>query len=220
MTTELQYKKTLFDRQGPAAADFLRAGGYGFMVFGVVSGGSILFFGFSWMTIGLGALAGVATGGLGLALGGASGHAWKHLFVSGGSTPYAEQYSYQQALVMQGKLDEALESFEAVMKERPGAVDVRIRAAELYAREKGDNERAAALFREAQRIATITAGEDVYVSNRLVDLLAGPLQQSGRALVELRRLIEHYPNTAAASHARAALAQLKARHFAGDEPSC
>jgi tetratricopeptide (TPR) repeat protein len=213
MTNEPEYKKTLFDRHGPAAADFLRAGGYGFMVFGLAFAGSTLFVGFRWAIIGVSAVAGLAVGGIGLALGGVSGYAWKHLFVSGGSTPYTEQYSYQQALVMQGKLDEALESFEAVIAENPEAVDARIRAAELYAREKGDNARAAELFRDVQRIETRSPGEDIYASHRLVDLLTGPLREPGRALVELRRLIDRHPGTAAADHARVALADLKSRHF-------
>jgi TolA-binding protein len=40
------------------------------------------------------------------------------------------------------------------------------------------------------------------------------LNDPGRALVELRRLIERYPGSAAADRARDALATLKARHFA------
>jgi hypothetical protein len=45
-----------------------------------------------------------------------------------------------------------------------------------------------------------------------VDLLNGPLNEPGRALVELRRLIEKYPASAGADHARDALAALKPRH--------
>jgi tetratricopeptide (TPR) repeat protein len=129
--------------------------------------------------------------------------------VDGTSTPYKEQYSYQQSLVMAGKLDEALESFEAVIAEAPENVDARMRAAELYARDKGDARRAAELFREIQRIPGVSVGEDLYASNRLVDLLIGPLGEPARALVELRRLIDRYPSVPAAGHARDALARLK-----------
>ncbi len=213
LTAQREYQRTLFDRHGPAASDFLRTAGYGVMVFGLTFGVLVLETGFSWSNVGVSVLAGALAGGMSLFLAHASESAWKHLMMNGTSTPYTEQYSYQQALVMQGKLDEALESFEAVISENPDAVDARIRAAELYAREKGDHARAAALFREAQGIASISAGEDIYVSNRLVDLLTGPLQEPGRALVELRRLIERHPGTAAAGHARIALAELKARHL-------
>jgi len=73
------------------------------------------------------------------------------------------------------------------------------------------------LLRDAQRLPTIAVGQDVYVSHRLVDLFTGPLNEPGRALVELRRLIERYPASAAAEQARKALAELKARYVASGE---
>ncbi|MGH7622660.1 MAG: tetratricopeptide repeat protein, partial [Gemmatimonadaceae bacterium] len=139
----------------------------------------------------------------------AVGNTWLRFAVDGTSTPYKEQYSYQQALVMQGRLDDALESFEAVIAEQPAAIDARLRAAELYARDKGNHARAAELFRQVQRIESVSAGEFVLATNRLVDLLSGPLGESGRALVELRRLIERYPSLPAAEHARAVLRRMK-----------
>src|SRR5262249_34200799 len=75
--------------------------------------------------------------------------------------------------------------------------------------------------REIQRIPTVTPGEDIYATNRLVDLLTGRLGEPARALTELRRLIDKYPDLPAAIHARGALAALKERlHGKGSqEPS-
>ncbi|MGH7617379.1 MAG: tetratricopeptide repeat protein, partial [Gemmatimonadaceae bacterium] len=166
------YKLTLFDRLGPDAENVVRAGAYGVIVFGLC----IPMFGaasqklnpplsFPWAVfwvLGCCTAAGGIAGGVGLLLGHAAGSTWKHLMVDGGSTPYKEQYSYQQALVMRGQLDDALESFEAVIGEKPDSVDARMRAAELYSRNRGDHQRAAELFREIQRIATVSPGEDIY----------------------------------------------------------
>ena len=214
MAERAEYKRTLFDRHGPAAWDYIRAWAYGAMVFGLVVAAFTLRVGFKWWTIPVGLAAGAATGTLGLFMAQTVGNTWRHIAVDGSSTPYTEQYSQQQALVMQGKLDDALVSFELVIKEKPDSVDARIRAAELYSRDKGNHRRAAELFREAQRIPSIAQGQDVYIAHRLVDLFTGPLNEPGRALVELRRLIERYPGSAAADRARDALATLKARHFA------
>ena len=148
----------------------------------------------------------------GLTVGNTIGEAVKAVAVSGASTPYVEQFSYQQALVMQGKVDEALESFEAIINERPGRVDAHIRAAELYVSERRNWKRAAELFRDAQAIPTISVGEDVYVTNRLVDLYTGPLATPSRALIELRRLIDRYPDSVGAGHAREVLARMKKDH--------
>jgi hypothetical protein len=205
------YKPTLFDRHGPEAGEMIRAFGYGVMVFGLVAGVLISKTGFHWWTFPIAIVAGTATGGMGWFMGHAAGSAWKRFAVDGTSTPYHEQYSYQQALVMQGKVDEALESFEAVIAEKPAEVDPRVKAAELYAREKQNHKRAAELFRQVQRIETVTPGEDIYVTNRLVDLFVGPLNHPGRALVELRRLVDRYPGSDAAAYARDALVALKAK---------
>ena len=173
--------------------------------------------GWRWWTIPVGIVAGAAAGSLGLFVANSVGGAWKQLMADGSRTPYVEQYSQQQALVMQGRLDEALDSFESVIKEKPDTVEARIRAAELYTREKKNHHRAMELLRDAQRLPTIAVGQDVYVSHRLVDLFTGPLNEPGRALVELRRLIERHPGSAAAEQARKALAELKARYVASGE---
>src|SRR5580765_7385511 len=109
------YKPTLFDRHGPAAVQVVRAWGYGVMVFGLVTGALLSQVGFQWWVPVAGVLSGVVAGGAGWAIGELAGGVWKRLSVDGASTPYTEQYSYQQSLVMRGQLDEALESFEAVI---------------------------------------------------------------------------------------------------------
>lgn len=163
-----------------------------------------------WTVLG-GLAAGAAVCGFGLAVSRAVGGAWKRIAVDGASTPYAEQFSYEQALVMQGRADEAVASLEAIIRRDATAVAARIRAAELYQRERGNARRAAELFLETRSIASCSIGERVYIAHRLVDLYTGPLNQPGRALVELRRLIEQYPDHPAAAQARDALATLKTR---------
>ena len=214
MTEPREYKPTLFDRHGPAAADYLQAGAYGTMVAGISIFALALEGYFSIWTVLGSAAAGAAVLGFGIGVSRLVGGTWKHFAVDGASTPYKEQYSREQALVMQGRVDDALASFETIIRDDAEAVTARIRAAELYARERGNAERAAELFREAQRIESCSTGERVYIAHRLVDLYTGPLNQPGRALVELRRLSEQFPGHPAAVQARDALKVLKARYQA------
>lgn len=222
-----EYKPTLFDRHGPVAGEYVRAGSYSamagiitfaaaFLLIAGTGGGATLS-----LVVGLSILAVVVALGvyaLTIGLSHAAGRSYQHLMMDGSSTPYEEQHSYQQALVMQGKLGEALESFEAVVAEQPTAATARIRAAELYARDGGNPRRAAELFREVQRIDSASAGQVIYATNRLVDLLTGPLDDPGRALVELRRLIDRFPGNPATDRAREALKTLKERvHAAGSK---
>jgi hypothetical protein len=208
---ESEYKRTLFDRHGPAAGDLLRAWGYGFLVFCLALGAISLELGFSLGSVIVAAVAGGIVTAVCLGIGGAAGETIRRFTMGGSTTPYVEQYSYQQALVMQGRLDDALASFEAIVAEQPTAIDARLRAAELYARDRQNPLRAAELLREVQRAPNADPGQYVLATNRLVDLLIGPLNDPGRAQVELRKLIERAPGSAAAVHARAALANLKER---------
>lgn len=203
------YKSSFFDRHGPDGGLYLRALGGFVSVLGISASGFAMN---GLLTLPIFAGCVVAAGLVGavpLAIASGAGWTFKRLMVDGSSTPYVEQYSYQQSLVMQGRVDEALASFEAVIAEQPSAIDARLRAAELYDRDRRNFARAAALFREVQRIESASSGQFIFVTNRLADLYAGPLNEPGKALVELRRLIERHPKSPAAAHARVALARLK-----------
>jgi tetratricopeptide (TPR) repeat protein len=212
------YKITFFDRHGPAAELQLKAAGLAIMVFGF----SLMMFGVLGMEkLGLtgwplilftlvGALTlSSAAAFVGLKLGAGAGKVAEHVYMGGSNTPYEEQFSQEQALVMQRDYATALALFEQRIINAPDEPRVRIAAADLY-RTYGENpQRAAELYREVQRIPEIMSGHDIYVSNKLADLYLGPLKAYGRALVEFRRLIERYPGSVAADHARMALVNLK-----------
>lgn len=214
------YQRTWLDRQGPDGALAIRAITTAGIMFFVM----LLVWGLVAKQQGLdGWRAAVCT------LGGALASAWVVYWVSfnfsgaagavaksvtlpsGESTPYEEQYSWQESLAARGDIAGALESYEAVIGERPGAVAPRQRAAELYAQNGRDPHRAAALFREIRESSQATVRDRRYASSRLVDLYDGPLADPGRAVVELRRLIEHFPGSPEAAFARDALPRLKRR---------
>lgn len=211
-------KPTLFDRYGPDAGRLLHLRGWSLVIFLTslfLAWGLLrrigLSLGWAVLLTPVGALALtwvlrrailVSSDGAGSAM---------QLVTLGGKAPYEDQFSLEQAMVMRGEVGEALASFERRIEARGSGVEVRVRAAELYAGEGKNPTRAAELLRAARALPELTEGQDIYVTNRLADLLAGPLNEHGRALVELRRLVERYPGTPAASHARAALSALKWR---------
>jgi hypothetical protein len=204
-----EYKLTLFDRHGPAAVDRVRVVAYAVMIFGLTFGALALRMGLSTSTFVWSLIASVTAGYAIHLLSTAVGDGATILATGGHASSSESQFSYQESLVMQGRVEEALASFEALISASATAIEPRILAAELYSRNPANACRAAELLREAQRIPAITVGRDTYVTNRLVDLLTGPLGDPGRALVELRRLIERYPNSTAAGHAREAIARIK-----------
>lgn len=224
-----EYKPSRFDRGGADAALKARALSYAVMVGtlvtvamlamaaqgGKIGGGTVL----GALTVG--AISGSLAGYAGLAIGAGAGAVAKAVTLpSGKTTPYEEQFSYQASLEARGDVPAALESWEALIAERPEAVAPRMRAAELYATRGANPQRAAELFKEIRAIPGVSARDAVYAASRLVDLYDGRLNDPGRALVELRRIIETHPGTPVAQHAREALPRLKARLMAerGETP--
>ncbi len=212
------------DRNGPDAGVKIRTARYALMVFPLAlalwSAVVTQKLGLTgWTAVVIVVAAAIATAliayyaGLGSA-NGAGAVARAYTMPSGRSTPYEEQFSYQEALAARGDVAGALESFEAVIAERPGVAAPRLKAADLYARRGKDPRRAAALFREVRDLPGASSRDALYAASRLVDLYDGPLEEPGRALVELRRLIELYPGTDVAAGARTAIVRIKAQRAA------
>jgi tetratricopeptide (TPR) repeat protein len=212
-----EYRRSLFDRQGPEAAHFLQTvssllipivGG------AFIGGGLAVQKDFSPAFVVLSALGGSLTFAL-----------WWWFFVTrtshgagrlfgafiqpSGAGSYERQYSHEDALVMRGDAGGALASYEKIILETPNDPQPRIRAADLYAK-SGIHERAEILYRAVQRLPRVSPRDDIYASNRLVDLyLAWPGHENG--LRELRRLIDTYPETDVATRAREGLVNLKSQ---------
>lgn len=127
----------------------------------------------------------------------------------GQSTPYQHDFSQIEAFVVRGELEAAAELWEEAIAERPGDVEVRVRAGDFFAGPVGRPARALELFREVQRLPA-PPERHLYVGQRIVDLYLGPLPDKGRAIVELRKIVERWPNSAAARYGRDAIVRLKA----------
>jgi hypothetical protein len=219
------YKRTLFDREGPDAGLIIKVNTRAVMA-GGISLPIVAAFAVKYNIRGVWFIAFMIA--MPIAIGffvrtmlwrmmTASETAVRVVLEGGASTPYTEQYSYQQTLVMQGRLNEALESYEAIIAEPDSTLDVRIRAAELYVREAKNHERAAELLQEVIRHQACTPGEEIYAANRLADLLSNHLGEPGKALVQLRRLADRYTGTPTGDRAREAIRALKSIPRRDDE---
>ncbi len=131
---------------------------------------------------------------------------------SGASTPYQRQFSSQEALAAYGRVDEALMAYESELKLRPTDIALLMKTVELYLEQKVEPERAAELLRQVRRLDRAPPEKILYASHRLVDLYLGPLNDRGRAIVELRVIIDRFPGSQAATFAREGLAKLKREH--------
>ena len=214
--TEDGYKRTVFDQRGPEAAHFLQAVSSliipivaGAFIGGALAvrnaystplvvvsalGGSIVFAVWWWFFV--------------TRTSHGAGNLFGAFLQPSGAGSYERQYSREDALVMRGDVDGALALYEEIILEAPTDPQPRIRAADLCAK-SGLRERAETLYRSVQRLPRVASRDDIYVSNRLVDLYLAWPGHEVNGLRELRRLIDTYPESDAAKHARAGLVNLK-----------
>jgi tetratricopeptide (TPR) repeat protein len=213
-----EYRRTLFDRQGPEAAHFLQA--VSSLIIPIVAGafiggGLAVRNDFSLALIVVSALGGSLTFALWwwffvTRTSHGAGKVFGEFIQPSGAGSYERQYSHEDAMVMRGDVEGALASYARIILEAPNDPQPRIRAADLYAK-SGLRDRAEELYRAVQRLPRVARSDDVYASNRLVDLyLAWPGHEKS-GLRELRRLIDTYPETDVATRARAGLVNLKSQ---------
>src|SRR5687767_7709345 len=128
MKRRSSYKLTFFDRHGPSGQHVLIAAGHAMFAGGLsaamflVLGSQMLGLG-GWrlllFTLGCTVTLAVAAALFGLRLGTVAGQGAELVYMGGDTTPYEEQFSQQQALVMQEKYGEALDLFEHQIAHTP-----------------------------------------------------------------------------------------------------
>ena len=130
------------------------------------------------------------------------------LWPNRGEAPRQASYSHIEAMAAAGDVAGALGEYERVIAAEPAAIVPRAQAGELYAR-GSDYARAAALFAEIRKIPGCSPQNDLYATQRLIDLYDGPLEQPAKSLTELRRIVERHRESREAPFARAALVRRK-----------
>ncbi|HEX2719277.1 MAG TPA: hypothetical protein VHM67_16540 [Gemmatimonadaceae bacterium] len=127
-----------------------------------------------------------------------------------GVAPRQSSYSHLQAKIAAGDIMGAVAAYEAAMVEEPTSIVLRMQAVELFAGPAKNPVRAAELLIAMRRLAGLAPQQDLYTSQRLIDLYDGPLGQPHRSLSELRRIVERHPGAREAAFARDALARRRA----------
>ena len=158
-----------------------------------------------------GGVAGFGIGtGIARALLGAGARAAGSIYApAGNSTAYTPTLSHIEALEVRGDVDGAAEAWELEIHEHPESAMLLVRAGDFHLRLRKDPATALTHYQRARALGTGTTDLRRYVQQKLVDLYLGPLKDEGRAMVELRRLIDAFPGTREAEAARASLAGLK-----------
>lgn len=134
-----------------------------------------------------------------------------HLLANVGLVRAGGGYSAIETLAVRGETAAAAEAYRERAR-RPGErVEATLRRAALLAGPLGQPETALVELEGLQR-SDLSAPEDLRVGAALVDLYDRRLGDPGRAMAQLRRLIDRHPGDRSIRRLRQALAALKAEH--------
>jgi hypothetical protein len=123
-------------------------------------------------------------------------------------------YSAIETMVQRGHLAAAAEAYAERARNAEERVDATLRRAKLLADSLGSAETAALELDNLRSVAPLSSRDDFRVGLALVELYEVHLADPGRAMAELRRLIDRHPSARDVRRLRSALAQLKAQRFA------
>lgn len=127
------------------------------------------------------------------------------LFSTGGER-HSREYSEQQALVVAGRYDDAVDSYQAHLVAFPDDVEARLRLASLLAGEARQPDAAERQFLEV-RALSLSLRQALVVDNALIDLYRSTGQRHALK-AELARFARTHHGSAAGDHARQHLRQL------------
>lgn len=121
-------------------------------------------------------------------------------------------FSEIETLAAQGRLAEAADAYLERARTPRDRVGATLRRAALLGGQLGDPPAAVQSLLDL-RTGTLTAADDMNIGLALVDLYDYRLNDPGRAMAELRRLIDAYPGARHQQRLRRLLADLKDSHF-------
>lgn len=118
-------------------------------------------------------------------------------------------YSMAEALVLQGRPEEAAAFYQLLLEEHPAETEAYLRLARLHRDRLGDPEEGARWLRLARERCDLTSGQERMVARELVELYRHRLADPARAAPELARLAERFAGTPEGTWAREELAEVK-----------
>jgi hypothetical protein len=135
------------------------------------------------------------------------------LLVNVGMMRPSEGFSQIETLVAQGNYPAAAESYRIRARRPIDRVEATVRRAWLLAGPLGQREQALHELAALRDHGQLQAADDVRVGLALADLHDDRGETSGRAMTELRRLLDLYPDSPYAHAVRLRLDHLRRDHF-------
>lgn len=180
------------------------------LTWGMVAGGAWFGQPFLGALVGMVVIGGLTWGITHLVVGGMGRGAAGVVLPSGKSTQYKRQYSDAEACTARGDHTAAILAYQRYVLEEPRDPEPYFRIARIANRELQDYEQAVEWYRRVRKESEIDAGRDLLATQELADLFIHKLRQPRKAIPELARLVDRYPQTPPGKAAVDELARLRA----------
>ncbi len=136
---------------------------------------------------------------------------------SGSATPSVAQHSNIEALEMRGEYGKAAEAYRAAIAADPHEIVACEKLGQLALRQLKDYDTAVWAYHQAEQRATDPRRRVGYALLAL-GIVRDNLKDTGRTVVEIRKLLERYPGVQNAGDLRLEMDQLKATLFEAQAP--
>ena len=136
-----------------------------------------------------------------------------HVVSNAGLVRHGGGYSDIETLVARGHLQAAADAYAERARDRSQRIDATLRRAALLAGPLSQPETAAIELDNLRSGGQLRTRDDFRVGLALVELYDHDLKDPGRAMAELRRLIDRHPTAQGARRLRVALSNLKSERF-------
>jgi len=128
---------------------------------------------------------------------------------SGKSTPKKHEYSYAESLAARGRYEEATVAYEVAVSEFPEDPEPYLRIARLYRDKLESFEEAVFWFKRARNDSAIPRGQELLATQEIIEIYRDKLNTPKRAIPELARILDRFPEDQTADWARGELTRLK-----------
>ncbi len=123
--------------------------------------------------------------------------------------PIKEDYSFAQSLSARGDFAGAIREYEHATLACPEDPEPYIRVARIYRRDLHNPATALEWFKRARRDAVLGRGQELLITQEIIELYRNELAAPTSAIPELARLIDRFPDDPGADAARTELAELR-----------
>jgi len=128
---------------------------------------------------------------------------------SGKSTPAVREYSYPESLAIRGRYEDAIDAYQVCCVDYPEDPEPYVRIGRIYRDELCQYDEALTWFKRARTEAKMDRGRELLVSQEIIEIYSRRLGEPRRAIPELARIVDRFPDDPAAAVARREIERLR-----------